>query len=140
MNLVRQLKGMSENSDTIIRCFELWKRVFLNYVNKNDSNYPKLRDYNLYSDGSNLFSGKDNVTYFYTIDGYPKELQINFKESIRQEARDGVRISFISTFENTRVEWGSAQMRSKLKTWKTIDEDSTDVDELSGVVHKCVLS
>ncbi len=131
MNLVRQLKGMSENSDTIIRCFELWKRVFLNYVNKNDSNYPKLRDYNLYSDGSNLFSGKDNVTYFYTIDGYPKELQINFKESIRQEARDGVRISFISTFENTRVEWGSAQMRSKLKTWKTIDEDSTDVDEFN---------
>lgn len=131
MNLVRQLKGMSENSDTIIRCFELWKRVFLNSVNKNDSNYPKLRDYNLYSDGSNLFSGKDNVTYFYTIDGYPKELQINFKESIRQEARDGVRISFISTFENTRVEWGSAQMRSKLKTWKTIDEDSTDVDEFN---------
>lgn len=131
MNLVRQLKGMSENSDTIIKCFELWKRVFLNSANKNDSNYPKLRDYNLYSDGSNLFSGKDNVTYFYTIDGYPKELQINFKESIRQEARDGVRISFISTFENTRVEWGSAQMRSKLKTWKTIDEDSTDVDEFN---------
>lgn len=131
MNLVRQLKGMSENSDTIIRCFELWKRVFLNSVNKNDSNYPKLRDYNLYSDGSNLFSGKYNVTYFYTIDGYPKELQINFKESIRQEARDGVRISFISTFENSRVEWGSAQMRSKLKTWKTIDEDSTDVDEFN---------
>jgi len=131
MKLLRQIQGMSENSDTVIKCFELWKRVFLNYANKDDSNYSKLRDYNLYSNGSDLFSGKDKVTYFYTIDGYPKELPISFKESIRQEAREGVRISFISTFENTRVDWGSAQMRSKLKTWKTLDEESTDVDEFN---------
>lgn len=131
MKFLRQLKGMSENSDTIIKAFDLWSRVFLNSVRKDDSNYPKLRDYNIYSNGSDMFSGKDNVTYFYTIDGYPKELQINFREAIRQEAREGVRISFISTFENTRIDWGSAQMRSKLKTWKTIDEDSADVDEFN---------
>lgn len=131
MNLLRHIQGMCDNSDIVIKSFELWKRVFLNSVNKDDSNYPEFRDHNLYSDGSNLFSGKDRVTYFYTIDGYPKELQINFKEAIRQEARDNVRISFISTFENTRIDWGSAQMRSKLKTWKSIDEESDDVDEFN---------
>ncbi|MGV3076392.1 hypothetical protein ACEE21_15035 [Clostridium baratii] len=131
MNLLRQIQGMCENSDIVIKSFDLWKRVFLNSVNKDDSNYPEFRDHNLYSDGSNLFSGKDKVTYFYTIDGYPKELQINFKEAIRQEARSNVRISFISTFENTRIDWGSAQMRSKLKTWKSIDEEADDVDEFN---------
>lgn len=131
MNLLRQLQGFCENSDRVIKSFDLWKRVFLNSVNKDDSNYSEFRDYNMYSDGSNIFSGKDRVTYFYTIDGYPKELQINFKEAIRQEARENVRISFISTFENTRIDWGSAQMRSKLKTWKSIDEESDDVDEFN---------
>lgn len=131
MKLIRHLQGMGDNSDTVIKAFDLWKRVFLNSANRDESTYPKLRDYNLYSNGSDLFSGKDNVTYFYTIDGYPKELPINFKEAIRQEAKQGVRISFISTFENTRIDWGSAQMRSKLKTWKNIDEDATDVDEFN---------
>lgn len=131
MNLLRQLKGMSDNSDIIIKSFDLWKRVFLNSAYKDDSNYPHRRDYNLYSNGSDLFSGKENVTYFYTIDGFPKELQIDFKEAIRQEAREGVRISFISTFENHRIDWGSAQMRSKLKTWKNIDSEATDVDEFN---------
>lgn len=131
MNLLRHIQGMCDNSDIVIKSFDLWKRVFLNSANKDDSNYPEFRDHNLYSDGSNLFSGKDKVAYFYTIDGYPKELQINFKEAIRQEARNSVRISFISTFENTRIDWGSAQMRSKLKTWKSIDEESDDVDEFN---------
>lgn len=131
MNLLRQLKGMSDNSDIVIKSFDLWKKVFLNSAYKDDSNYPHRRDYNLYSNGSDLFSGKENVTYFYTIDGFPKELQIDFKEAIRQEAREGVRISFISTFENHRIDWGSAQMRSKLKTWKSIDSEATDVDEFN---------
>lgn len=131
MKLLRQLRGMGDNSNTVISARKLWSRVILDYLRKDESDYPKLRNYNLYSNGSDLFSGKDNIAYFYTIDGYPKELQINFKEAIRQEARDGVKISFISTFENTQINWSSAQMRSKLKTWKSIDEESDDVDEFN---------
>lgn len=131
MKLLRHLQGMGDTSDTVIKCFDLWKRVFLDSASKNNSTYPKLRGYNLYSNGSDMFSGKDNVTYFYTIDGYPKELPINFKEALRQEAKQGVRISFISTFENTKIDWGSAQMKSKLRTWKSIDEETTDVDEFN---------
>lgn len=131
MKLLRQLQGFADNSDTKISCFDLWKTVFLNSAKKDLSDYPKLREYNLYSNGSALFSGKDNISFFYTIDGYPKDLPIDFKESIRQEARDGVRISFISAFERTVIDWNSAQMRSKLKTWKTIDEDTEDIDEFN---------
>lgn len=131
MSLLKQLKGMCDDSDTVIKFSQLWSRVILDYLNKDDSNYFNMRNHNIYSNGSDLFSGKDNITFFYTIDGYPKELPINFKEGLRQEAREGVKISFISTFENTRIDWGSAQMRSKLRTWKSIDEDTSDVDEFN---------
>lgn len=131
MNILRQLVGKGDKSETVIKAVPLWSRIFLNSANKGNSNYPKFRDYNIYSNGSGLFSGKDNISYFYSIDGFPNELPIDFKEAIRNEAREGVRISFIATFQETRIDWGSAQMRSKLRTWKTIDEDTGDVDEFN---------
>ena len=131
MNLLRHLRGLGDNSDKVLKSINLWSRVFLESRYKNDSTYPKLRDYNLYSNGSALFSKKDNVSFFFTIDGYPKELHIDYRDAIRNESKDGIRISFISLFENTKVDWGSAQMRSKLKTWKTLDEDVGDIDEFN---------
>ena len=131
MNILRHLVGKGDKSETVIKAVPLWSRIFLNSANKGNSNYPKFRDYNIYSNGSGLFSGKDNISYFYSIDGFPNELPIDFKEAIRNEAREGVRISFIATFQETRIDWGSAQMRSKLRTWKTIDEDTGDVDEFN---------
>ena len=131
MNILRHLVGKGDKSETVIKAVPLWSRIFLNSANKGNSNYPKFRDYNIYSNGSGLFSGKDNISYFYSIDGFPNELPIDFKEAIRNEAREGVRISFIATFQETRIDWGSAQMRSKLRTWKTIDEDTGDIDEFN---------
>lgn len=131
MNILRQIRGLPDHSNIKIGFFSLWKRVFLNSVKKDDSMYPKLRDYNLYSDGSSLFSGKDNISFFYTIDGYPNELYVDFRDLIRKKAKEGVRISFVSTFEGTTIDWNSAQMRSKLKTWKTIDDEAEDVDEFN---------
>lgn len=129
MKLIRQLRGYADKSDVKIKSFDLWKRVFLNSTRKDESAYPKYRDYNLYSDGSNTMSGKDNINFYYTIDGYPKELRIDFKEAIRQCARDNIRISFISTFEQTNIMWDSPQISSKLRTWRTMDKDADDVDE-----------
>lgn len=131
MKFLRQLQGLPDNEDSNFKmgAIELWKRVFLDSVKKSDSTYPKLRDYNFYSNGSATFSGKDNIALYFTIDGYPSELSNYYRSSIRQEAVGGIRISFISTFENTSIDWGSAQMKSKLKTWKQIDEDSEDVNE-----------
>lgn len=129
MKLFRQIMGKGDYSDLKIGCIDLWKKVFLDSKKVGLSDYPKRRDYNMYSDNSALFSGKDNVSFFYTIDGYPKELQVDFRKIIRQEAKGGVRIAFISTFEPTKIDWDSPQIRSKLRTWKTIDEDMGDVDE-----------
>ena len=74
-------------------------------------------------------SGKDNLCFYYTIDGYPAQLPIGFKDNIRREARDGIRISFIELYEPTRIDWSSPQMKSKIRTWKNIDEDRKRVNE-----------
>jgi hypothetical protein len=82
---------------------------------------------NFYQGTNATMSGTKRITYYYSIDGYPAKLPIDFRERIREEARDGVRISFISTFEPTSIDWNSPQIKSKIRTWKSIEEESEDV-------------
>lgn len=131
MSLLRQLKGYGAYSEEKISAFELWKRVFLDNGNKGNSNYPQVRSYNYYSDGRSIFSGKSNVTNVFSLDGYPKDVSIDYREAIRQEIRGDARVSFISVYEPTKIDWSSAQMTSKLRTWKTLDSDTEDVDEFN---------
>ena len=119
--------GNIPGSKTRIKAIELWKRVIIDNIRKDDSMYPFVRDYSFYTNGSATMSGKENICFYYTIDGYPMNIPINFRADIREKAKAGVRVSFISTFEPTRIDWGSPQMRSKIRTWKSIDEESEDV-------------
>ena len=118
--------GNVPGSNTRIKPIDLWKRVIIDRIRGNDSSYPLVRDYNLYTDGSATMSGKNRITYYYTIDGYPSNVPIDYRDRIRLVAK-GVKVAFISTFEPTKIEWDSAQMKSKMKTWKTMDEDQDEV-------------
>ena len=109
----------------------LWKRRIVDLGRKNVSAYPKLRDYDFYTNGMATFSGRTLVTYYYTIDGYPRELLVDFRDNLRKEVRTGVRISFLGIFEPTRIDWNSPKMQSKLRTWRTIEEEQEDVDEFN---------
>lgn len=129
MSGLSKLYGNSNNSKTKIGFIDLWKRYLINLWKKDCSTYPKMREYNYYSNGNATMSGKDNINFYYTIDSYPSKIPMDFKDEIRKEARSGVRISFISTFEPTRIDWTSPQMRSKIRTWKSIEDDAEEVDE-----------
>lgn len=129
MNLFNQLKGLDDTHNIKIKCFDLWKKVFLDNAYRDSSLRPAVRDVNLYSDGSALMSGKDMISFFYTIDGYPSTLNIDFREAIRQESKGKVRVSFISLFENTRIDWDSPKMRSRLNTWETISNEAESTTE-----------
>ncbi len=107
--------------------FSLWKRYFLDHARRNESSYPRMRNYNFYQSTNATMSGTKRINFYYTIDGYPPRLPIDYRDRIRGEARDGIRISFISTFEPTRIDWNSPQIKSKIRTWKDIDEDSEEV-------------
>ena len=121
-------KKKREKKGNFIR---FWKRRILDVLRKDESMSRVLRGYNFYSDGTGTYSGKDYVTYYYTIDGYPREIPTDFKDYLRREAKDTVRVSFISLFEPTRIEWGSASVESRLRTWRNIANEEKDVDEFS---------
>ena len=129
MGVLSNFYGNVEGSKTRISGFNLWKHYLISKLKKDVSMFPKLRDYNFYSNGNATMSGKDKINFYYTIDGYPSQIPMSFKEDIRKEARLGVRVSFISTFEPTIIDWARPQMKSKIKTWKSIDEDSEVVTE-----------
>lgn len=117
----------NEKPNVKIGFFELWKRHFLDHARRDESAYPRMRDYNFYQSTNATMSGTSRINFYYTIDGYPARLPKDYRDRIRGEAREGVRISFISTFEPTRIDWHSPQIRSKIRTWKSMEEDSEAV-------------
>lgn len=120
--------GNLEGYDGRIGFLDLWRKSILKKLKRDNSSYQIIRPYNSYKSENATMSGKDNICYYYTIDGYPSSIPIGFKDNIRREAREGVRISFISSFEPTKIDWASPQIRSKIRTWKNIESDSDEVN------------
>lgn len=110
-----------------ISAWKFWNSFILNKLKKDISTYPEIKGYNFYSNGNATMSGKSLINYYYTIDGYPVEIPIDFRKSIRDVTLPGIRVSFISIFEPTRIDWNNPQLRSKIKTWQSIEEDSEEV-------------
>lgn len=133
MSFISKLYGSVPGSKTKINGYKLWSKHLLDSLKMDTSMYPKFRDYNFYSNGNASMSGKDLISFYYTIDAYPSKIPMGFKTDIRRKAKQGVRVSFVSTFEPTRIDWQSPQMRSKIKTWKAIDEESDEITEYNYV-------
>lgn len=112
-----------------VHFWTLWDEIFSTQLNKNKSNEAIIRHAPYYMDLKGFYSDDENVTYMYTIDGYPSELEISYRTTLRKECREGVRMSFVSTFEKHRIDWTSPQMKSKLRTWKILEKDTGEVDE-----------
>ena len=117
----------TEYPDVKISGYKFWVHYIMTHLKRNVSMNPKLRDYNFYANENATMSGKTLISYYYTIDGYPIETPIDFRSDIRDVTTNDVKVSFISTFEPTRIDWNSAQMRSKLKTWQNLEEDAVEV-------------
>ena len=118
--------------------FKLWDEVISVLLSKNNSSLGELRHTNYYMDLKGFYSDTDNVTYIYTIDGYPSELELSYRSDLRRCCRDNVRISFVNTFEKHQIQWNSPQMKAKLRTWEMLDNDSEEVTEYN--IHKNILS
>ena len=112
-----------------INFVHLWDEIATAHIMKNNSNYGETRTRNMYVDLLGFYSGEDNVTYVYSIDGYPKEIENSYRTTLRGQCKSGVRISFISPLEKHVIEWNSAQMKAKMRTWRSLEQDGSDVDE-----------
>ena len=111
-----------------IKPIELWDIIASSYWEKGISSSGLIRRSQFYMDMKGFYSDVDNVTYMYIIDNYPQELPISFRTLLRRECKEGVRISFVSLFNKFDIQWNSAQLKSRLRTWKSLDEDTVGVD------------
>lgn len=119
---------MVEQKVKRIPWYKVWTQVFIDYNTRNKSENSEARDYNLYASTNALFSGLNNVTYLYTLDGYPEEVPLNLHEELRSVTKGNVRMSFITQLDPTSIDWKSARITSKLNTWKRTDEEGEDVN------------
>lgn len=133
-------KFKSDYPDVKLSAIQFWKSHLMNHFRRDSSNYPKLRSYNFYASENATMSGKTRINFYYTIDGYPTETPISFRSTIREMAKGDTKVSFISTFEPTRIEWNSPQLRSKIKTWQSVEEDSADVNSYNYNKYAVALS
>ena len=123
MSLFKSHKNKTVNFIT------LWDEIASAVLRKNDSTFPETRPYNLYADTTGLYSGEHNITFLYTIDGYPAELENSFRSSIRNCCLGTTRVSFIMPLEQTSIDWNGAQMKSRMRTWRALDDGGEGVDE-----------
>lgn len=110
---------------------ELWRNVLLDFLNKNRSIFGPTRAHNFYASNQAMYSGKNKVSYLYSIDQFPGKLPISFTDGIRRQAQGKVRVSFVSTLEKTTIQWGSAKVKSRIRTWKSIEDESGPVDSFN---------
>lgn len=136
-NKLRKANDKSDIRNTVKRNHEertvsfltLWDEIAVAHLNKNNSDYGELRTSNFYIDMLGIYSGEDLVSYIYSIDGYPNELELAYRTTLRQCCKGETRISFITPLEKHRIDWNSAQIRAKLRTWRILEDDGSDVDE-----------
>lgn len=130
-DILRKFFGGDGKDGSKISTLHLWANVVQGLLSKNMSEKGPVRDKNFYASSNAIYSGRDNVTYLYTIDGYPSSIPVNLKKELRSRSRGDVRISYISTFEPTSIPWDTAQMQSKLRTWSQADDKAEDLTEFN---------
>ena len=111
---MRLFRG-KEHKKRTVNFVQLWDEILSANLRKNNSSFGLLRQAPFYVDLVGMYSGEDNVTYMYSIDGYPSELEVSYRSTLRKECKNGVRLSFISTFEKYQIPWTSPNMKAKLK-------------------------
>ena len=124
----------------LINPLQLWSKYIINRLTENDSINRLMRDHNVYITDDALMSRKDNVAYMYTIDGYPNQLPNSYRSVIRREAKDNVKINFLTMLDKDTIDWNSTKIKAKKNTWKSAIEDREEVDEFSYIDNMDSLS
>lgn len=121
-------EGSLLNKKGKISLFKLYDRLMTVYKSRNKSEFGILRPDNFYIDFKGFYSGRDRVSYLYTIDDLPVVNNVSFHTMLRSVCQEGVSINFIDDYENSRIKWKDPALISRIRTFKKIDEEQEEVD------------
>lgn len=107
---------------------DLWTSVLLDYFSQNNSIKGPTREYNFYGNAQAFYSGRQNVSYMYSVDGYGEELPVGFADFLRAEAPEGVRLNLITKLEEANIDWNSPKTKNIIHTWRSYAEEQGEVN------------
>lgn len=132
--------------DRTVKPWTMWDTVIPEFFKRYKSELAPSRKHNLYANMNAIFSGTKKVTYLYTIEQYPRQLELSFRKTLRRECKTGVRISFITNLKRDHIDWNSTANKNRMKTWKNLDATSnkdvsiyelaSEVDSLDAQTYK----
>lgn len=110
----------------------LYDDLYFTHLSKNSSELARKtpsEQGKIGLDFSGTYDG-ENITFYYLIQAFPRELFVDFKDRFRRESKPGVRVNFINYIRGHRIDWESPQMRSRLRVLRQVgsDNDSSDVN------------
>lgn len=128
----RKGKRVYSISDRIKNVFALYDElIFCKLANRDSSKCRMIKPENgkIGIDFLGSYDG-DYISFYYTINKLPKEIYIDWKERLRLECKQGVRITFIDNIRRHSIAWESPQMQSRLRILRQVREDeySKDID------------
>ena len=133
----KEVKPKRSLSERFKRVVSLYDELYYSYIVQNRTTLsrgmPRMHN-QLGIDFTAAYDG-DNITYFYTIDKFPHELFIDFKERIRRECRNGVRVTFLNKVAPNPIEWESPRMRSRLRILSEVGQDNEDKNVSAYTLH-----
>lgn len=80
----------------------------------------------------------DNVNFYYIIRQLPQDLLIDWKDRLRSECRNGVRLTFVESLERHTIDWESPQMKSRLRIYRQLREDTDNKDIDAYNMHNAI--
>ena len=78
----------------------------------------------------------DNIAFYYTVSTFPKEIFIDWKDRLRSECKNGVRLTFLNNIRLHSIPWESPQMISRLRTMQYVREQELEKDINAYNMHK----
>ncbi len=78
----------------------------------------------------------ERISFYYVIQKFPQQLYVDWKERVRLECRQGVRVTFLNNMRRHSIAWESPQMQSRLRILREIKEETDDKDINAYNMHK----
>ena len=108
---------------------DVWKYIINSIRNSDISEDGIVRDYHFYASSNAMYNNVNNVSYLFTLDKFGREIPVDYRDEVRARTEGNTRVSFISHFEKTSINWESPRLQAMLKSWeKTVDNDGTIVN------------
>ena len=101
--------------------------IFCKLVNKDSSKCRNIRPEDGFIGVDFLGTyDDDNISFYYTLGKLPREIFVDWKERLRGECKQGVRLTFIDNIRRHHIAWESPQMQSRLRILRQVRDESED--------------